>query len=259
MSTRADRARRARNRQIAAVITLVALVALIIGALAVSSPTSSSSSSTTTSTSPSSTTTTTSLDPSTFTADGQALYSLVQAGRAASYHVVFAVTQPDQTISQPILEEWRTRTQVRDDAMYTSQGQSFHGVNIGGATGSIGCQNSQQSAALTCTKTSSVPIGPDDDVMGTITSMLPSASVVEVDDTILDQPAKCYRVNGFDPATTTTAASSSTSAPATSNGELCLSATGAPLRLRANGIVEVATKLETSFDGSIFQPPAPVG
>jgi hypothetical protein len=105
-----------------------------------------------------------------------------------------------------------------------------------------------------------VPIGADDDVMGSITQLLPSATVTEVDDTILGMPAKCYRINGFDPATTTTtvASSSSTTTTVANRGELCLSATGAPLRLQANGIVEVATKLETSFDSSIFQPPAPV-
>lgn len=261
MSTRLARARRKRNQKIAAFAVLVALVALIAGLLAVSSSSTSSSTSTSTTSSTLPTTTTLPLDPSTFSAEGQAMYALVQAGRAASYHVVFAVTQPDASISQPVLEEWRTQTQVRDDATYVHGGQTFHGVNLGGPTGSIGCQTSQDSSALTCTRASAIAIGADDDIMGAITQMLPSATVVEVDDTILGMAAKCYRINGFDPATTTTtvAASSSPPAPTAPSGELCLSSTGAPLRVQANGIVETATKLETSVDSSIFEPPAPVG
>jgi hypothetical protein len=260
-TARAQRERHARNKKLAAIATLVSLFGLIAGTLAVATSGSGSSSTTstasTTSTSAASTTTTT-IDPSTFTPDGQALYALIQSGRATSYHVKFAASGSDidASVTQATLEVWRSGAQFRQDQVIVTSSGTDHRVDIGGPTGSIQCVQ-QSSSAPACQRVSSTPSAPDDDVLSIVTSELSGASIASVADNLQGQDVTCYRLNGFDP-TSTTAPTASSVTTIVQGSEVCITAGGVPLRLGTSTLTLTATAVETTVDPGVFDPPAPV-
>lgn len=238
-SSRTARRRFERRRKIAGYVALVALGSVLVGTL-ISSGTGSRDTASTTSTS-TLPVTTTSVDPATLPPVAKELYALIQQGRANGYHLVLSVSGSalPTTITEASIEVWRLGPRVRHDTRLVEPTGTTVTVDIGGPDGTIQC-DTPAGATLTCTRTSTDPIGPDDDFLGFVVQNLATVTVEGRDDMVGGTAARCYRIG-------------------VTGTEICLTSNGVPLRISEPTFVEEARVVETTVDPAVFQPPAPVG
>jgi hypothetical protein len=239
------RVRLERRRKVAGYAIIIALGSLLVGTLVSSGSGSGSGGAASTTTSVSTTTqpaTTTSVDPATLPPAAKELYALIQQGRATGYHVVLSVTGSalPTRVTEASIEVWRLGPRVRHDTRLVDSSGTTITVDIGGPDGSVQC-DALAGGDLTCKRTSTNPIGPDDDFLGFLVQTIASSTVEGRDDTVGGTAARCYRIGGAD------------------GTELCLTAGGLPLRIAETTFVEEARVVEPTVDPAVFQPPAPVG
>jgi hypothetical protein len=239
-----ERRRFERRRRIAGYVIIVALGSLLVGTLITSGSGSGGAGGAASTTSVSTTTqpaTTTSVDPATLAPAAKELYALIQQGRSTGYHVVLSVTGSalPTTVTEASIEVWRLGPRVRHDTRLVDSAGTTTTVDIGGPDGSVQC-DTLAGAELTCKRTSTTAIGPDDDFLGFLVQTIASSTVEGRDDTVGGTAARCYRIGGAD------------------GTELCLTPGGVPLRIAETTFVEEARVVEPTVDPAVFQPPAPV-
>jgi len=182
---------------------------------------------------------TTTLDPSTLSAEGQELYSLVEASGAGTYHVAFTVDSSDLASAGAAaqLEVWRDGASFREHRVGVDATGNSTTIVVGGADGVVSCGGGV-GAAPTCAD------APDaepalDSALATVVALLPDAETTVVDVTVANLPARCFTITTDEQA-----------------AEVCLTAEGIPLRVDDTSVRFEASLAEASIPPEILVLPA---
>jgi hypothetical protein len=182
---------------------------------------------------------TTTLDPSTLSAEGQELYSLVQASEAGTYHVGYTVTSPDLAAAGAAtqLEVWKDGELFREQRVGVDASGNSTTVLIGGPDGAVTCGGAV-GAPPTCADEPD-PQPALSSALATVIAQLPDADTTVVDATVANLPARCFTVSASDRTL-----------------ETCLSLDGIPLRINDGSIGLEASLVEATVPPEVLVLPA---
>ncbi len=182
---------------------------------------------------------TTTLDPSTLSAEGQELYSLVEASEVGPYHVAFAVDSPElgSAGAAAQLEFWRDGASFREHRIGVDPSGNSTTIVIGGPDGAVSCGGAV-GAAPTCTAAPDVEAALGS-ALATIVALLPEGETTVADATVANLPARCFTITSGEQV-----------------AELCLTSEGIPLRVDDGSVRFEASLVEPTVPPEILALPA---
>lgn len=168
--------------------------------------------------------------------EAQDLVSLLEAGRAATYHATYTATgDPETTGGELTLEVWHRDGRIRQDSRQVSEGAIVETAGFLLEDGeAIVCQRIDE-GDWSCARQTQA----SSDVFGAIASQLEGRDVVETEEEIDGRSVRCFSFDGGD-------------------GEIseCVTEDGIPVRLRGPGTELLLVELSEDVPDDVFVPPA---
>lgn len=196
----------------------------------------------------STTTTSTSVPFEKLDEDARELVALAGEGQRREFHARYTTSGAVSSAGQPFsvaLELWNKPPRVRRNLSITTQGQVVESADIQGEDSLVRCGKPSAEAGWQCvTPPRGAANEPGAVAFGLAPGALAGRPVTATDETVTNQPAKCFEVG------------MGTESPE----ELCLSREGIPLRVTSGAAVLELETLELSVEDKVFEPPArPLG
>ncbi|MGI8663005.1 MAG: hypothetical protein ACR2LQ_07310 [Acidimicrobiales bacterium] len=231
-------ATRFNKRRLVAVVTLVAVTLLAFGAVISAVLTARSGSKATPAGEAPSTSSTVRPSPTSsvpslqgYGTTGAELERSVVAGRLATYHGVYSVTDArlDPSTTET-LEVWRRGPKIRTDVTDQNATAVHRASAVVSGSLSIACNTVQ--GVEQCSSSSSGPIDLPEAFLAAVVKVTPPGQLTVTDATVAGQPARCYAMLEV--------------------GSMCLRADGALLRVNLNGTMADATLIDDVVTDDVF-------